>query len=323
MISENNLLSRLVSLVSAGAFPHTVIIEGAEAFVRKNIAENICAAFVCRQKNGEMPCLSCRDCKRAVSGEHPDMIFAEEFARLNYGNTKGTVSVEDSRRFKAEAYTVPYEADHKVFVFENAHRLNENVQNALLKVLEEPPSGVYFIFLVPSANMLLQTVRSRSAIFSAGNPGIEDSQKYIRELFPDADENTVRRTARIYASCDGLEPEKLDSKWLKSALSCADSFFTSGMLDSVCLSKNEFTQEELKLIFNVLAVGARDVMISGVATSYADGDGGVFLTQEQISACPFTAKNASELYSLFSTASLRLSENANPTAVLSYVAARV
>ncbi len=323
-ISGIDLRNRLISLANNGSLPHTLIIEGGEAFVRKQVASELCMAFVCTDKSdAKKPCKGCNACKRAGAGEHPDAVFAEEFAKNNNRNTKGTVSVDDVRKIKTEAYIMPYEAENKIFVFENAHRLNEQSQNALLKLLEEPPAGVYFVFLCPSAKMLLQTVRSRAAIFSAGKLAADDSENYIRSLFPDADENIIRKTARLYIACDGLEPEKLEQKWLENAFSNAQSFFKNGILDSVCLNKKSASGDEYKLLFNVLAMGARDIMLCGAGSSRSETYEYALLDANEISSCPFTMKSASELYSLFTSAAERLGENANPTSVLSLIAAQI
>lgn len=84
---------------------------------------------------------------------------------------------------------MPHSAEKRVFIIDNAENLNEQGQNALLKILEEPPKTVVFILLVSSRTNLLTTVVSRCSIFllssSEGQDTtvIEDAQEFLSLLF--------------------------------------------------------------------------------------------------------------------------------------------
>ena len=79
------------------------------------------------------------------------------------------------RAMGADAYVIPNEAAAKVYIIKDADTMNEQAQNAALKILEEPPRGVHFILCVSNPERLLVTVRSRCVLVScAGEEDAED-----------------------------------------------------------------------------------------------------------------------------------------------------
>ena len=86
------------------------------------------------------------------------------------------------RQLRSEAYIRPNEANRKVFIIEDAQAMNENAQNALLKVLEDGPQYLSFLLLAENSQQLLTTIRSRCETLSlAARPG-EDVPKVSEEL---------------------------------------------------------------------------------------------------------------------------------------------
>ena len=78
--------------------------------------------------------------------------------------------MEAIRFIRSDAYIKPNEAPRKVYVLLEAQTMSEQAQNALLKILEEPPENVLFLLTVPSASALLATVRSRSQLLALEAP---------------------------------------------------------------------------------------------------------------------------------------------------------
>ena len=76
------------------------------------------------------------------------------------------IKVDQIRQLRVEAFMTPLAAEGRAFIIDSAHTMNAAAQNALLKVLEEPPRGVTFILLAKSATLLLETIRSRCVCFS-------------------------------------------------------------------------------------------------------------------------------------------------------------
>lgn len=150
------LLSRLME---EGRFPHALILEGPADSGKTELALEIARAAVCLN-DGEKPCGRCAGCVKAQAGSHPDIAVADGDADAR------AFPIDAIRKIRADAYIRPNEAPNRVFVLLGAHNMAEGSQNALLKVLEEPPEHVIFILTAGSAAALLPTVRSRAQVIS-------------------------------------------------------------------------------------------------------------------------------------------------------------
>ena len=143
-----------------GRFPHAHIIEGEWGFGKHLLAREIAMALACESRTRAekpLPCGSCRSCKRIREGNCPDVITITKADRA-------TMGVEVIRTLREGLATVPNDLDVKVYIIEDAHTMTVQAQNALLLMLEEPPSFVVFLLLAEDAGALLETVRSRAPI---------------------------------------------------------------------------------------------------------------------------------------------------------------
>ena len=149
--------------------PHAIMIEGNNSSASLELAQYVATAAVCDNDNS--PCGICSNCHLAKVGSHPDV------SRITALEGKKFLSVAQIRELRADAFVKAHQAPHRVFIIEDAHRMNEQAQNALLKVLEEPPKNVIFILVVPSKTMLLDTIISRCVLLSL-NDDTEKSSEY-------------------------------------------------------------------------------------------------------------------------------------------------
>lgn len=150
----------VLSALHANRFPHAAVIEGGDSALRESLAKGIAGALVCSGE-GERPCGRCPDCRKASVAAHPDI--------ETYGeNEKGVFKVDFVRDMIHSAGVIPNEADAKVFIMKTENPLSPAVQNALLKVLEEPPHYMFFLLLCPSKASLLPTILSRAQVFALG-----------------------------------------------------------------------------------------------------------------------------------------------------------
>lgn len=124
-------------------------------------ARELAAAAVC-SATGRVPCRTCRDCRKALDGIHPDITSVRRPVD-DKGRAKKEITVDQVRALSADSVVLPNEAPRKVYIIEDADLMNPQAQNAALKLLEEPPKGVIFILCVENAQALLPTVRSRCA----------------------------------------------------------------------------------------------------------------------------------------------------------------
>ncbi len=120
--------------------------------------------------------------ERVKSGHSPDV--------LTIPTAEKRIGIDTVRAFVSTVYLTPNELDFKMYIFDGADRLTPQAQNALLKIIEEPPKRVYILLLVQNPGALLQTVRSRVISVNMQTFEAEEVQRYLGadELFAGADE---------------------------------------------------------------------------------------------------------------------------------------
>ena len=155
----------LSALIGGGRWPQSIVIEGPKGSGKANLARRIAQAAVCTEE-GSLPCGLCRACRNARVGNHPDIIA------LQGDGTQKSLSVQLIREMRAQAFVRPNEAERKVFVLLDAGCMNASAQNAMLKILEEPPAFDLFVMTVESRSQLLPTVLSRSVVVSLTEAGV-------------------------------------------------------------------------------------------------------------------------------------------------------
>lgn len=154
---DNETKKTLSELELDGRLPHALIIECENREISSQVALFLSMMAVC--KNADKPCNSCNHCHKAKGKTHPDIYYAQPEKKSK------TYSMEQMRNIIKDAYILPNEADSKVYILEQADsRLSELVQNAFLKLLEEPPKNVSFIMTCENAGRLLITIRSRCTV---------------------------------------------------------------------------------------------------------------------------------------------------------------
>lgn len=155
----NKLCSEVSSSVEQGNFPHGVLIECQNENDGEDFARFVANCLVCRGE--KKPCGMCGDCLKVQKNGHPD-IFETDGIK---GKSR-SFTVDAVREIRSDAFIVPNESDCKVYILKNGKNMNEQAQNAILKILEEPPSYVFFIIVTISRSIMLETVLSRVQTFS-------------------------------------------------------------------------------------------------------------------------------------------------------------
>lgn len=141
-------LRRDITGALAARFPQSVLFAGAGTRTRP-LARTVAAALLCGQGN---PCGACVSCRKVENGVHPDLIEVDE---------EGEIKIETARRIRSEASVLPNDGARKVFLIAHAERMNVPAQNALLKVLEEPPKYCFFLLCTEQPDRILETILSR------------------------------------------------------------------------------------------------------------------------------------------------------------------
>ncbi|MBR4073589.1 MAG: DNA polymerase III subunit delta' [Clostridia bacterium] len=175
LIGNEKIKSAVESALKTNRLPHAIIIEGETGLGRHTLASFISAAALCTGENP--PCGECQMCRLAKSGNHPDItVVAPEDKKKN-------ISVGQIRSLRQEAFVKPHAGSKRVFIIDKAETMNDQAQNALLKILEEPPGGVIFLLITESAAAMLETVLSRCILFTLSAPQKKAATEYIKANF--------------------------------------------------------------------------------------------------------------------------------------------
>lgn len=180
IIGNDRIRESVLAWVAMRRIPHAVIIEGEKGTGRHTLANFIAKAYVCAGENA--PCGGCRGCHLAETSTHPDItVTAPEDGKKN-------ITVAKIRNLRNNAYVKPHMASGRVFIIDMADTMNEQAQNALLKVLEEPPGEIVFILIAESKAALLDTVISRCTVLSLSVPETEEAVANIKKRTEYAEE---------------------------------------------------------------------------------------------------------------------------------------
>ena len=145
--------SQLAAQVMAGEVVHAWLLLGPPGSGKRAVAFTMAAALNCEVEplHG---CGECSSCTRILRSRHPDVHhILPEGPLIPVDLIRDTVIPEASRS--------PFEAHYKIFIIEEAERMNEAAQTALLKTLEEPQPGTIFFLISDQEDDLLDTIRSR------------------------------------------------------------------------------------------------------------------------------------------------------------------
>lgn len=156
------MLEKLQVLLDSGRVPHALVIDGGTYEDRLSEARALAAALI-------------KDTDKVMADIHPDVItiLPEE--------KKKTISVDIIRKMREDAYIIPNENEHKIYIIAKAELMQDYAQNALLKILEEPPKYATFILLCSTRSVLLNTVLSRVALFSLSDDDTLESSDNFNE----------------------------------------------------------------------------------------------------------------------------------------------
>lgn len=176
----------ITALLAGGRFPHAILLEGEPGSGRTAIADYIAASLLCTGEN--KPCGCCSACGKVEKSIHPDYIRES-------GSGSRSFHVDQVRRIKSDAYVKPNEGNAKVYLLQNTQDMTVQAQNALLKVMEEPPANAFFILTVDNRSKLLATVLSRCIQLPVERLLEEQVQAVLPELAPGLDEPVYAQAA--------------------------------------------------------------------------------------------------------------------------------
>lgn len=181
LLGNERLKENLKNSLKNQHISHFYLISGPEGSGKHTLARLLAAAALC--ENADAPCGACSSCRKVLEGIHPDVITVEDPEHKN-------VSVRLVRQAREDVFIRPNEGNRKVYIF--PQELGLEGQNALLKILEEPPSYGIFLLLTDNPERLLPTVRSRCTELALKGLAPATLRRALAREFPDASDAALQ-----------------------------------------------------------------------------------------------------------------------------------
>lgn len=151
IIGHENVKQKLKKIITSNSVSHAYLFSGKDGIGKKTLATEFAKSVMCDTSTEFEYCGKCEVC----------LTFENENDFKIIEPTKNVIKVDEIRNFCSELFLKPTRAAHKFFIIDNADCMNEQAQNALLKVLEEPPLYATIILVVSNKEKLLNTIKSR------------------------------------------------------------------------------------------------------------------------------------------------------------------
>lgn len=156
IIGHQDIIRTLETALREDKAGHAFLFTGPVGIGKKTIARSFAAALLCRDGTA-LPDCDCPGCCQFRINAHPDLVTV-----VPSGNS---IKIEQLRELQRTMYLRPLLGKRKVFIFPDAEQLTEAAANSFLKLLEEPPPGIVFIFTAVRTEQILPTIRSRCQIY--------------------------------------------------------------------------------------------------------------------------------------------------------------
>ena len=175
ILGNDRLMQNLSASIRKNRFSHFYLISGPEGSGKHTLADYLAGALLCTGE--KKPCGECSACRKVLAKSHPDYITVDDPEHK-------TVAVKVIREARESIFVRPNESERKVYLF--PQEMGIEGQNALLKVLEEPPSYGVFIILSNNPEKLLPTVRSRCTELNLSPVNAQVLRPFLAARFPQA-----------------------------------------------------------------------------------------------------------------------------------------
>jgi len=155
VIGQEHVTEPLSNALESGRIHHAYLFSGPRGCGKTSSARIMARSLNCEKGPTPNPCGECQSCKDLVANG-PGSLDVIELDAATHG------LVDDARDLRDKAFFAPVNSKYKIYIIDEAHQLGPGAANALLKVVEEPPPHVLFIFATTEPEKLIATIRSRT-----------------------------------------------------------------------------------------------------------------------------------------------------------------
>ena len=200
LLGNERIKQNLSAAAAKNRFAHFYLISGPKGSGKHTLARLLAAALMC--ENPTRPCGTCAACRKIMADTHPDFITVDDPEHKN-------VAVKIIRQARESIFIRPNEGLRKIYLF--PQEMGMEGQNALLKVLEEPPAYGIFIILSDNPEKLLTTVRSRCTELALTPVAPELLKPWLASRFPNAAAEDLDAAIRRSGGYPGQAAQILES----------------------------------------------------------------------------------------------------------------
>ncbi|MBQ4166331.1 MAG: hypothetical protein IJD85_08420 [Oscillospiraceae bacterium] len=184
LYGKDRLKQRLDDYAAANRLPHAILLCGERGTGRLVMARYIAKLFLC----GKSPCGTCPTCTKIDADAHPDIIFVKRECGGKYNlDETGKGGLVSMRRVMESIVVKPNDGDIKIYVFEDADEMSVQLQNTLLKIIEEPAPFLRFVFTCESSDPIIETIRSRVTDLDVPKSSVQECAQCLIEQGTPAD----------------------------------------------------------------------------------------------------------------------------------------
>lgn len=176
IIGHQQIIEHLQNAISSNKVSHAYIFNGPDQSGKMLLANSFAMALQC-EHHGTEACMECHSCKQALSGNQPDIIYLHH-------EKPATISVEDIRsQVNNDIAIKPYASPYKIYIIDEAEKMTQQAQNALLKTIEEPPAYAVILLLTTNADSFLPTILSRCITLNLKAVPDDDIRSFLIERY--------------------------------------------------------------------------------------------------------------------------------------------
>ena len=153
IIGQKRAKRLLTRMVEKDRVAHALLFTGIDGIGKKTAAKAMAMALNCRKTTGVLACKKCPSCRKMLSDNHPDLITVEPSGIF--------IKIDQVRTLRRRLMFAPIHGGRRMVIVNDAHTMNAEASNAMLKMLEEPPDNTHWVLTAPQTSDLIPTIVSR------------------------------------------------------------------------------------------------------------------------------------------------------------------